>query len=495
MKKKLLLLGLLLCTITFYNCNDDPESSDSSIMPEETSNDSEDQDTSTSGEVRVVITTPDENSKLRELPNQLPFTDQNTGSITITVDEFDTAQTIEGFGGALTGSSAFLLNNNTEALNELFSENGIRLSYTRLTVGASDFNRNGSYTYNEITSGEDLNLDQFSINEDFTNNNPIIPVAQNIISINNEMKFKAAPWTAPRWMKNNNSFNGGSLQSQYFSVYADYLVKYLEEYQNNGITIDAISTQNEPLFENNSYPTMKMTAQEQIAFIGSHLGPALENSNVNPIIIGYDHNFRESEDPNFPNTLLSDPVVASFTNSIAYHAYAGQPSDIDALRAQFPDVNIYFTEQSGIQNAGTTFQGEIDFFMKTIFTGTLRRGAKTILLWNLALDENGGPRNGGCQVCRGILTIDSSGNYVKNVDYYILGHFSKYVDAGAQVISTNSLQGVLENVAFKNPDGSKVLVVYNSSNDNNPQDLNVNVGDRNFKYLIPRGALVTFKWN
>lgn len=495
MLKKRKLLGVMFLVVfsAFYSCSDDPE--DVTPVPEQTTDDDSEDMTPATGDVRVIITTPDESSKLAELPNRLPFQNENTGDITITINESQTAQTIEGFGGALTGSSAFLLKDNAQALNDLFSPEGIRLSYTRLTVGSSDFNRNGSYTYNEITSGEDLNLEQFSIEEDFTDNNPVIPVAQDILAINSEMKWKAAPWTAPRWMKDNNSFNGGSLETQYFGVYADYLVKYLEAYSENGIDIDAISCQNEPLFETNSYPTMFMSAADQVDFIGNHFGPALANSQVNPIIMGYDHNFRESADPNYPATLLSDPLVASFTNSIGYHAYAGQPSDIDGLRGQFPDVDIYFTEQSGIQNAGTTFQGEMDFFMKTIFMGTMRRGSKTILLWNLALDQNGGPQNGGCAVCRGILTVDSSGNYVKNVDYYILGHFSKYVDPGAQVIQSSALQGILENVAFRNPDGSKVLVVYNSSNDSSPQNLNVTIDNRNFRYLVPRGALVTFKWD
>lgn len=492
-KRKLLFVCFLVVVTTFYNCNDDPD--ENTQMPVQPSDDGETGNTPIEGEVRVIITTPDESSKLSELPNRLAFRDENTGAITITIDESDTAQTIEGFGGALTGSSAFLLKDNTEALNDLFSEQGIRLTYTRLTVGSSDFNRNGSYTYNEIASGEDLNLEQFSVDEDFTDNNPVIPVAQNILSINSAMKFKAAPWTAPRWMKDNNSYNGGSLQSQYFGVYANYLVKYLEAYSDNGIDIDAISCQNEPLFETNAYPTMFMSAADQVDFIGNHFGPALAAAGVNPIIIGYDHNFRESADPNYPTALLSDPLVSSFTNSIGFHAYAGQPSELDALNAAFPDVDIYFTEQSGIQNAGTTFQGEIDFFIKTIFMGTIRRGSKNILLWNLALDGNGGPQNGGCQVCRGILTVDSNGNYDKNVDYYILGHFSKYVDPGAQVIQTNALQGILENVAFKNPDGSKVLVVYNSSNQSTPQNLNVTIDNQNFQYFVPQGALVTFKWN
>lgn len=446
------------------------------------------------GEVSVVLTTSDETSLLNELPEKLPF-DNGEGDVTITIDENQTLQTIEGFGAALTGSSAFLLHNNTEALNTLFGDAGIKLSYTRLTIGASDFNKNGSYTYNDISDLEDLDLAQFSIETDMQDNNPVIPTAKAILAINSDMGFMASPWSAPAWMKSNRSLKGGSLDPKYYGVYSDYLLKYLMAYKQEGIPIHTITVQNEPLFETSAYPTMKMNASEQVVFIGGHFGPNLEASDLTTSIVGYDHNFRVDEDPDFPVTLLEDPEASKYTNAIGYHAYGGTPNDISKVTTRFPDAGIYFTEQSGIQNAGTTFGGEIDFFMKNVFMGTLRRGAKAILLWNLALDENAGPQNGGCGVCRGVLTITSGGTILKNVEYYMLGHFSKYVDSGAQVIATNELPGILENVAFKNPDGSTVLVVYNSSNTEGSQNLQVKIGDKSFTYRLPKGALATFKWN
>ncbi len=451
--------------------------------------------TDSNGVVSVVITSGDGRTTLNELNTKLSLTNEVSGDVVISIDQNSKLQRIEGFGGALTGSSAFLLRDNSQALDALFRDDGIRLNYTRLTVGASDFNRNGTYTYNDITSVEDITLQEFSIAEDFEDDNPIIPVVKNILAINADMGLMASPWTAPAWMKNNRSFNGGSLLQQYYGVYSAYLIKYLEAYRDEGILIDAITVQNEPLYEANQYPTMKMTALEQATFIGDHFGPLLRASSLETQIIGYDHNFREPADPDFPLTLMSDPEASSFTNGIAFHAYDGNPSAIDIFRNQFPNVDIYFTEQSGIQNSGTTFGGEIDYFLKNVFVGTLRRGAKTVLLWNLALDQNGGPINGGCTVCRGILTVNGDGTFTKNVDYYILGHFSKYVDTGARVLATNPLTGVLENVAFENPDGSKVLVVYNGSNQSAAQNLNVTIGNANFQYAVPQGALVTFKWN
>lgn len=446
------------------------------------------------GSVSVILTTSDERSLLSEIPIKLPFEAAN-GDLNITINENQINQTIEGFGAALTGSSAYLLNNNPEALEMLFGESGISLSYLRLTVGSSDFNKIGSYTYNDISGAEDLTLSQFSLDDDRLPDNPVIPVMSSILSINDEIDIMASPWSPPAWMKTNRSLNGGSLNPIYYDVYSDYLLKYLEGYREAGITIDKITVQNEPLFQTNSYPTMRMNVEEQIDFIGNHFGPKLASSDLITEIVGYDHNFRVDDDPDYPVTLLSDAQASRYVNAIAYHAYGGVPSDINQVTRAFPDVDIYFTEQSGIQNAGTTFETEMRFFMRNVFMGTLRRGSKAILLWNLALDQNGGPQNGGCSVCRGVLTVTNGTTNFKNVDYYMLGHFSKYVDPGAQVLSTNEFQGILENVAFRNPDGSKVLVVFNSSNTPSPQNISVTIGENSFNYSIPRGALVTFKWN
>ncbi|MHA7060149.1 glycoside hydrolase family 30 protein [Aquimarina sp. M1] len=478
-----ILIILLSFLFVIYSCSSD----DGITIPEINPN-------PTDGEISVVITTPDQNALLKELANKVPFeSGQSLRNLIITIDENQTQQTVDGFGAALTGSSAFLLNDKPEALDMLFGEDGIKLSYVRLTVGASDFNKNGNYTYNDISELEDLNLDQFSVEEDQQNDNPVIPVAKNIMSANPDINFMASPWSPPAWMKSNRALNGGSLLEEYYDVYADYLIKYIDAYKDQGLNIHTITVQNEPLNETFAYPSMKMSAIEQATFIGDHFGPKLANTEISTKIIGYDHNFREEEDPSYPLTLLEDTEASQYTNAIAYHAYGGQPDDISNLIDQFPNAEIYFTEQSGIQNDGTTFGGEIDFFMKNVFMGTLRRGSKTVLLWNLALDENAGPKNGGCTDCRGVLKITSGGTIIKNVEYYMLGHFSKYVDSGAQVIHTNNLNGLLENVAFKNPDGTKVLIVYNTSNDQ--QELGINVGSENFNYSIPKGALVTFKWD
>lgn len=486
-KERFYIIGLvlmLLTSILLVGCNDD----EGIKTPE----------TSTNGVISVVITTEDQQVLLKELPNKIPLTsDIQEQDLTIVIDENDTKQTVEGFGAALTGSSAVLLNNNQEALQMLFGtgEEGIDLSYTRLTVGASDFNKNESFTYNDIDSGEDLELTQFSIEKDKINDNPILPVAQSILAIHPEMKFLASPWSPPGWMKSNNNLHGGSLLPAYFTVYAEYLQKYIETYKAEGISINTITVQNEPLNEKFSYPTAKMSAADQATFIADHLGPKLVSAGLGTKIIAYDHNFTESENPNYAIDVLSDPAVKQYTNAVAYHAYNGKPADMDAVNQQLPDAEVYFTEQSGIQNDDTTFGRELDFFMKNVFFGTLRRGAKVVLLWNLALDENAGPKNGGCTNCRGVLEITSGGTIIKNVEYYMLGHFSKYIKPGAVVLGTNDLSVNLENVAFKNPDGSKVLVLYSTLDSSEIQKVNVKIGGNSFIYNLPRRALVTLIWD
>ncbi|WP_105982096.1 glycoside hydrolase family 30 protein [Nonlabens agnitus] len=453
--------------------------------------------TSNNGQVTAFLTTPDQNSLVQELPDKFEFSTEVRSDLVITIDENDIRQEVEGFGAALTGSSAFLLNNNQEALNTLFAQDQLNLSYLRLTVGSSDFTKIGNYSYNETGGAPDPTLSLFSLEQDMIDDNPIIPVAQQILGIDSEIKFMSSPWSAPAWMKSNNSLENGFLLASNYSVYARYWEMYLEGYKNAGIEIDAITPQNEPLFATDDYPTMFMSAQMQATFIGQHLGPRLAaNTSISPKIISYDHNFFVGEDPDYPTTVLSNPLAAQYTNAVAYHAYGGQPSDIDAFRDVYPDAEIYFTEQSGIRTGNTTFGGELNFFLKNVFIGTLRRGAKAILLWNLALDENSGPTNGGCDICTGVIEVSSSGAIRKNPEFYILSHFSKFVQPGAVVINSTQVEGQLLNVAFKNPDGSKVLVLYNDSGLSG-QDIRVDIemNGQRFNYAVPNGSLTTFTWD
>lgn len=410
----------------------------------------------------------------------------------ITIESSKEYQEIEGFGAALTGSSAYLIHNmdankRNALLNELFDpKDGIGLSYLRMSIGASDFSLS-DYTYNDMPDGaQDPDLSEFSIAPDEQH---IIPVFKNILAINPELGIMGSPWSAPAWMKSNQNLYGGNLQPEWYNVYAEYFVEYIEAYKEHGINIDAITPQNEPLHEA-GYPTMRMEATAQIEFIKNHLGPTMENAGVNTKIIAYDHNF---DKPEYPLTVLSDEKAYQYIDGVAFHAYAGNVTAMNTIHQAFPEKGLYFTEISGGEWA-TDFSSNLVWNLKNILIGTTTNWAKTVLFWNLALDEDSGPTNNGCQNCRGVVTIKSSGEVEKNVEFYALAHFSKFIRPGAKRIASTKFDSNtgLHSVTFKNPDGSKVLVVLNESG--SPKDFSVITGNNSFSSKIETHAVQTLVW-
>ncbi|WP_162037863.1 carbohydrate-binding protein [Chengkuizengella sediminis] len=444
-----------------------------------------------SGEsVEVWVTTADQ-QRLLEQDSDLHFS-SDLSAADIHVDENIEYQEMDGFGAAVSGSSAYLLHEKLdstqreEILNDLFGEDGIGLSFVRQTMGASDFNRS-SYTYNDLPEGEtDPNLAQFSLEKDREN---IIPILQEIQSVNPELKVLGTPWSAPAWMKESGTLNGGSLSPDHYQAYADYFVKYIKAYENEGLPIYAITVQNEPHHETNSYPSMYMSAEQQTEFVKNYLGPTFESTSIETDIIAWDHNWNEFE---YPINVLNDEEVRSYIAGSAFHCYAGTPEAQTAVHNAFPEKGIWFTECSGGEWA-TEFGGNLKWNMENIVIGATRNWAKSVLLWNLALDENFGPTNGGCSDCRGVITVDSeSGEVVKNVEYYVLGHISKFVKPGAKRIESNA-NSDLQNVAFKNPDGSKALLAMNNTDEE--RDFKVRWGEQSFIYTLPAGAVATFVWS
>jgi len=410
----------------------------------------------------------------------------------ITVDPSQQYQEIEGFGAALTGSSAYVINrmdaNQKNALlTDLFDpQNGIGLSYLRLTMGASDFSLS-DFTYNDVPQGQlDPDLSAFSIAEDEKH---VIPVLQDILQISSEVGIMASPWSAPAWMKTSQSLYGGSLEERWYDSYADYFVKYIQAYATQGIEIDAITPQNEPLHEA-GYPTMRMEAAAQVNFIKNSLGPFFEEKGINTKIIAYDHNFDE---PVYPMTVLSDEEAYQYVDGVAFHAYAGDVSAMGEVHDAFPDKGLYFTEVSGGEWA-TDFSANLSWNMRNILIGTTKNWSKTALFWNLALNENFGPTNNGCEDCRGVVTISDSGEINKNVEYYSLAHFSKFVRPGAYRISSTEFDSStgLQNVAFQNTDGSLVLVVLNDSGAT--KSFTVINGEESYTSRLEANSVQTIIW-
>ncbi|HRW82038.1 MAG TPA: glycoside hydrolase family 30 beta sandwich domain-containing protein, partial [Methanothrix sp.] len=462
--------------------------------------------------VEVWLTTGDEVNKLQQ-QNDIRFTSGEGNNTTkILINENITNQTMEGFGAAMTDSSAWLLNelktNNStkyrEVMNALFSKTeGIGISYIRLPMGASDFARY-NYTYDYMPSGQiDPKLTKFSIDHD---KDYIIPVLNDSKEINSQIKFMASPWSAPAWMKLPNTLNGGSLNPEYYEAYANYFVKFLQAYQDEEITISLVTVQNEPQNPTPKYPSMEMDWKNQSNFIINHLVPAFKNAtrndpNFSIKILVWDHNW---DTPSYPNNVLNDTVNDTDANvsviGSAWHGYNGQPVNQSDVYKNHPDKEIYFTEITGHYNlsenqtADSCFAGNLIWGIKNVAIGATRNYSKTVLYWNLALDPNGGPRLIEDDVrMRGVVTIDlPNETFNKTAEYYVIGHLSKFVERNASRIESTTLNnpttlnnGELYHVAFKNQDHSIVLIVLNND-DSNPKSFDVQWHDQHFSYELQK---------
>ncbi|HEX4206211.1 MAG TPA: RICIN domain-containing protein [Ktedonobacteraceae bacterium] len=445
--------------------------------------------------VNVWLTTPDQANLLSPQPN-LNFGSVGSNATTINVNEAQTYQQMVGFGASFTDSSAWLVANKMsqsqrdQLMSNMFDPNsGIGLSFLRQPIGSSDLALN-EYTYDDVPAGQtDPNLNNFSISHD---NAYIIPLLQQALKLNPNLKVMATPWTAPAWMKSNDSLEQGSLNTSAYQAYANYFAKFVQAYQAQGVPIYAVTPQNEPQ-NNNRMPTMPMSADEETNFIANNLGPTFAQNGISTKILGYDHNW---DTPAYPTTILNNSTAASYTPGIAWHCYGGTADAMSTFHNSFPNADTYETECSGGTWHGALWPNEFHDTMELLINST-RNWSKTVTLWGLVLDPNGNPHVNSpdsCSTCRGVVAVDqNSGNVTYNSDYYGLGQASKFVNPGAYRIDSNSFgSGNLEDVAFKNPDGSKTLVVYNSGGNNTFQ---VQLGNEAFTYTLPAGAAATFKWS
>jgi O-glycosyl hydrolase len=438
--------------------------------------------------VQIWVTTTDQ-SKLLQRQTDVAFGPDGAASpLTIDVNEGTAYQTIDGFGAHLTDSSAWLIWNRmsvaqrTTLMNNLFNPaTGAGLSYLRQPMSASDFAL-ADYTYDDTC----CDLADFSISYDRAY---ILPLLRQALAINPAIRIMGSPWSAPAWMKTSNNLNNGSLRPEYYAMYANLFVRFVQAYQAEGVPIDAVTPQNEPLYEPGGYPGMRMEPTQQADFVKNHLGPAFASAGITAKIIVYDHNW---DQPNYPITILNDAAARNYVAGSAFHCYAGAVDAQNQVHNAYPAKDIWFTECSG-GAWSTDFGANLKWDMQNLVIGATRAWARNVLKWNMALDENAGPQNGGCTNCRGVVTINqSSGTVTYNVEYYALGHASKVTVPGARRIESNTYAGSLENVAFRNPDGSKALVVLNAAAA--AQTFKVRWGGQAFTYTLPAGAVGSFKW-
>jgi glucosylceramidase len=417
----------------------------------------------------------------------------------IVIDPSTRYQQIAGFGAAITDASAWLIQQRMTApqrealLRELFGRaevkgagQGIGLSFTRLTIGASDFSRS-HYSFDDMPAGQsDPELRHFSID---AQRDTVLPAVKAALAINPQLKVMASPWSAPGWMKSNDSVVQGSLKPEAFDAFARYLNRYVDAMKQEGVSISALTLQNEPHFEPKDYPGMRVDPAKRAAFIGGHLGPLLARANPGTAIFDWDHNWDE---PDSPAAVLADPQAARFVAGIAWHCYAGNVGVQATLHDKFPDKDTWFTECSG-GRWSPDWAKNLQYFTKTLVIDTTRGWAKGVLLWNLALDENDSPHLGGCKDCRGVVTIDSkSGAVTRNVEYYALAHASRFVLPGAYRIASSEEEQGLANVAFRNPDASMAVVVANGAAQ--ARTFVVKVGKQSFRYTLPASSVASFTW-
>jgi glucosylceramidase len=431
------------------------------------------------------ITTGDKSSLFEE---QVPLdlsTDINSIANTITINEATTFQTIDGFGFCMTEGSAEVISGlatvqQDALLNELFDKTtGIGISVIRISIGASDLSAS-DYTYDDLASGTDLNMEKFSLRG--PDSVYLLPILKKALAINPDIKILATPWTAPRWMKSNNAWKGGSLNETYYAAYALYFVKYIDAMKKQGIDIWAITPQNEPENPNNE-PSMTMTSAQQLDFIDNHLGPAFADSSYTTKIIAFDHNC--------DNTAYPVAVCASdYVDGAAFHLYAGTISALTTVHNS-TGKNVYFTEQ--YTGADGSFLGDLGWHMQNVMIGSLNNWAKASIEWNLATNTSYGPRtSGGCSSCLGAITINNSTTFTRNVSYYIVAHMSKFIRPDATRISSTSTNSGLLNVTTKNADGTMALVVYNTANSSNTFKVVNNT--ESFTSIIPAKSVATYTW-
>lgn len=450
-----------------------------------------DSDIITHGDVSLWQTTRSESFLFRE---QYADYSNDVNALTIRLYPNETYQEMDGFGAALTGSSAYLLkqmgeSQRTALLKELFDpKTGAGMNFLRITIGASDFSMD-LYTYCDKEG-----IENFAIPE--IDQRDLLPVLKEILAINPEIKIMASPWSPPAWMKTTATLFGGELREDKYDDFATYFVKYVQAMKQEGITIHSITLQNEAMFNSEAHPSMVMPWQVQAEVIKNYLGPKFEATGITSKILLLDHNFDLYE---YPINVLNDPGARKYAAGTAFHGYAGTPDAIDYVTAAYPDKDIYFSELSGggwNEDLEEDRMATMFYYMNSFLVPCVQKGSKNFIMFNLALNPQDGPTTPGgtfCEDCRGVVTINTDDSYRKEIEYYLLGHFSKVCRSGAKRIRTEAIGTFPADcnvTAFLNPDGTKGVVIVNQSGNTLPLTLKNN--DKRLSYTIPNDAVVSF---
>jgi glucosylceramidase len=448
--------------------------------------------------VKVWVTKADQSMLLQAQPDIVfaAVGAAKNGVQVVDVNENNKYQQMDGFGGAMTDASAWLMYTQMpeaqrkDAMSKLFSRtDGIGVSMLRVPMGASDLVNGPDYTYDDMPVGKvDPGLANFSIAHDMAY---IVPALQDAMKLEPDLKIIANPWSPPAWMKTSDLLGSGTLLPQYYSAWAQYFVKFVQAYKAQGVPVWAVTMQNEPHYEPGSYPGMRLEAADEATLAKTYLAPAFKAAGLDTKILVWDHNWDE---PDYPLTILADPAAKAAVAGTAWHCYAGNFFAQGAVHDAYPDMPMWETECSDFNTLGFAESFKND--MSDLTIGSIRYWSKSVIKWPMATNTTGGPNTGGCSTCIGFITVDPSATagYTFTSDYYAVGQVSKFVLPGAyRIASSGFLYHGFGTVAFKNPDGSKVLVAANPFN--YPVSMVVHWGGRDFAYSVPAQSAATFTWS
>ncbi|QES11062.1 glucosylceramidase [Streptomyces venezuelae] len=422
-----------------------------------------------------------------------------TANHTITVDETTTYQQFEGGGASITDTTAHLLRGGAvsaatrdDVMRKLFSPTeGIGLSFVRNPIGASDLSRPGNVSLDDTC----CDLNDFGANGYDTDVRLLTAQAK---QLNPALRVKGVPWSAPGWMKDNGRMDQmGWLKAEYYPLYAQYLVKYVQSYQAAGVKVDYLSVQNEPncCQAGNptamNYPGMSWNPAGLVEFTKNHVYPAFRAAGLTTKVLVHDWNYGDYA--NFGAGVLGDAGVRNdpLFGGIAWHGYFGDPAVGTQVHDQYPSVKQFSTEHSG----GTWIGNQHNEDLSDI-VNYARNWSGSLVKWSLGLNQNMGPHNGGCGTCTGLITVQEGGARAGQVDYtieyYTTGHLTKFVKPGAYRIASTA-NGTVQNVAWRNADGSKALIAHNGGT--SAQSVRVDWGNQSFTYTLPARTTATFTWS
>jgi len=441
---------------------------------------------------QMWLTTADEAQKLAPQP-LLAAAGPAAGDEAVIIDSAQRFQKIHGFGAAMTDASAQVLSSLPEdkrksLMAELFgrADGGLGLSFTRLTVGASDFSTH-DYSYDDTPgNAPDPGLRYFSI---APAREYVLPRVREALAINPDLLVMVSPWSAPAWMKTTRSLIKGQLLPEYYPAFASYLARTVQAFGREGVPVSMLTIQNEPNFEPDNYPGERVDPPQRAEIIGRHVGPAFRRLGLRTQILDWDHNW---DHPEMPLAVLSDPAARRFVAGVAWHCYAGDVAAQSPVHDAYPDKDAWVTECSGGEWS-PKFAEVLGWMTDQLIIGASNNWSRGTLLWNLALDPRHGPHTGGCSDCRGVVTIDpATGTITRNVEYYVLGHASRFVLPGAYRVSTATHAGTVEAAAFVNPDGSRVAILHRKSGEG---PVGIALDGERYSVVLPPGSVATLRWS